>query len=175
MRRILFLIFSIFVFIIYISCLVTFITYSNYSFSTSATEFYFSNSEFSWPLPGYSEISSGFGLRSSPTSGASSFHSGIDIPAPEGTKIFSSTSGKVVYIDFNGANGYTIMIENNNMIFSYSHISPDFIVSAGDNIRKNQHIANVGPKYVSGIQNNPYKDSSRTSNKWCDNWNSSTF
>lgn len=67
--------------------------------------------------------------------------------------------GRVIYTDFNGANGYTIMIENENFIFSYSHVSPNFIVTVGDIVQKNQPIGNVGPKYIDSIINNPYIDS----------------
>ncbi len=49
-----------------------------------------SSSKFKWPIPGYTKISSKFGKRSSPTKGASSFHQGIDIPAPPRNK-FSFT------------------------------------------------------------------------------------
>ena len=45
-------------------------------------EYYFSNSEFFWPTPGYHTITSYFGKRNAPTSGASTYHSGIDIAAP---------------------------------------------------------------------------------------------
>lgn len=55
------------------------------------------NGEFIWPLPGYSYISSYFGSRNSPTAGASSYHSGIDIPAKEGTNILSVCSGIVTF------------------------------------------------------------------------------
>ena len=41
-----------------------------------------SNSIFKWPVPGYTKISSYFGKRNSPTLGASSYHLGLDIPAP---------------------------------------------------------------------------------------------
>ena len=51
--------------------------------------------EFCWPIPNHTYISSYFGRRTSPTSGASSYHSGIDIPAKEGTPIYSICSGKV--------------------------------------------------------------------------------
>lgn len=77
-----------------------------------------------------------------------------------GTKIYSSSSGKVTYLDFNGANGYTITIESNNTSFSYSHISANFIVNLGDIIQKGDYIANIGPKYITPISDNPYKDSS---------------
>lgn len=38
---------------------------------------------FAWPAPGYTKINSYFGKRTSPTAGASSYHKGIDIAAPE--------------------------------------------------------------------------------------------
>ena len=49
----------------------------------------FSNSEFLWPTPGYATITSYFGYRNAPTSGASTYHSGIDIGAPTRNKNFS--------------------------------------------------------------------------------------
>ena len=58
-----------------------------------------------------------------------------------------------------GANGFTIKIENNDFLISYSHVSPNFIVDVGDYVIKGQIIGNVGPKYVSNVPNNPYKDS----------------
>ena len=42
----------------------------------------------------------------------------------------------------------------------YSHVSPDFIIKNGDFVKQGQIIGNVGPKYVYGVPNNPYKDSS---------------
>lgn len=52
---------------------------------------------------GYTKISSYFGKRESPTSGASSYHSGIDIPAPEGTKFIAIADGKITFARFLGA------------------------------------------------------------------------
>ena len=49
---------------------------------------------------GYTRISSYFGKRESPTSGASSYHSGIDIPAPEGTKFIAIADGKITFTKF---------------------------------------------------------------------------
>ena len=111
--------------------------------------------------PNYHTISSPFGLRLSPTTGASIYHSGIDIPAPENTAIYSASSGIVTYLDFNGANGYTIMIQNSNTLLIYSHISPNFIVQLGETIHQNQKIGSVGSKYIPNIPNNPYTDSFR--------------
>lgn len=114
---------------------------------------------FMWPLDGYTYISSYFGYRNSPTSGASTYHSGIDIPAPEGTNILAVCSGTVTFASWGAGGGYTIVIENDDIKVSYCHVSPNFIVSKYDTVVAGQIIANVGPKNVYGIINNPYKDS----------------
>lgn len=102
---------SFFIFLFFLTLLICLF---QISYSSENQDFYFSNSEnseflenptfhynsnsiFSWPLFGYYTISSKFGYRVSPTTGASSYHSGIDIPAPEGTKIYSISNGKVIY------------------------------------------------------------------------------
>jgi len=122
--------------------------------------FNISGSIFYWPVPGYTRISSYFGKRNSPTAGASSFHQGIDIPAPAGTTLVAVFSGTVSYIGFNGSGGYAIHLENNNIEFIYHHVSPNYIVDIGDYVYSGQIIGQVGPKNVYGVKNNPYKDSS---------------
>lgn len=117
------------------------------------------NSNFIWPLPNYSYISSYFGYRDSPTVGASSYHSGIDIPAPEGTPILAVCSGKVSFASWGAGGGYTIVVENNTIKVSYCHVSPAFTVSRYDFVNAGDVISTVGPKNVYGIENNPYKDS----------------
>ncbi len=88
----------------------------------------------------------------------SSFHYGLDIGAPMGTNIIAVFSGEVTFIGFNGANGYTVTITNGNISSSYSHVSPNFIVHVGQYINQGEIVANVGPKNVYGVPNNPYRD-----------------
>ena len=45
---------------------------------------------YTWPLPGKTRISSYFGYRNLNLYGASNYHSGIDIPAPERHLLLSS-------------------------------------------------------------------------------------
>lgn len=113
-----------------------------------------------WPIPGYTYISSHFGLRDAPTEGASTQHSGIDIPAPEGTEMISIMDGKVVSTGWGGAGGYTVTIESSDGVykFSYCHADPKFIVEKGQVVEKGEVIGHIGPKYVTGPENNPYKD-----------------
>lgn len=114
-----------------------------------------------WPVEGHYKVSSEFGNRIAPTAGASIFHSGIDIPAPEGTKLISIMDGKIVSTGWGGGGGYTITIKSldGEYRFSYLHCSPEFIVNVGEKVKKGQVIGKVGSKNVYGIENNPYKDS----------------
>ena len=108
---------------------------------------------------GYTTITSKFGYRTAPTSGASSYHGGIDIAAPTDSNIIAICSGTVSSTGFYGAGGYTVTILNNNLSISYCHVSPVFLVYNGQHINKGDIIAKVGPKNVYGVPNNPYKDS----------------
>ena len=76
-----------------------------------------------------------------------------------GAKIVAISSGTVTYTGFSGAGGYTVTIKNDNFTISYCHVSPLFLVSVGEFILKGTVIANVGPKNVYNVPNNPYKDS----------------
>ena len=111
-----------------------------------------------WPLPTYTYISSYFGYRDAPTAGASSYHSGIDIPAPANTPIYSICPGIVTFASWGAGGGYTIVVIFDNISVSYCHVSPIMFVNRGDTVESGQIIATVGPKNVYGILNNPYKD-----------------
>lgn len=115
---------------------------------------------FLWPMPGYTNISSPFGHRKSPTGSGSGFHHGVDIPAPEGTKFVAINDGEITFRSFLGAGGYTITLSFDNYKVSYCHVSPNFIVNVGDIVKQGQVIGYVGPKYVYGVPGNPYYDSS---------------
>lgn len=131
----------------------TYIPYdNNYSFNIS-------NSRYVWPIPGYTSITSYFGKRYSPTAGASSYHKGIDIGAPQGTNLIAITSGKITFTGFLGGGGYTITLTNGSMQFTYCHVSPTYIVQKGDIVSQGQIIGFVGPKNVYGVKGNTYKDS----------------
>lgn len=128
---------------------------TNISFSTSSI-----SKNFIWPTPGYSKITSKFGYRSAPTIGAGTYHGGIDIAAPENSSIISVASGVIKYVGWYGANGYTVIIEHENNYESiYGHVSPTFLVSIGDYVKKGELIARVGPKYVDKKSYTTYRDS----------------
>ena len=105
-------------------------TLTDYStYNINEEDIYISDSGFAWPIPNFYHISSYFGHRTSPTSFASSYHSGLDIPAPESTYFLASISGTVTNASFKGSGGYTIIIQNEDILVTYCHVSPEFLVN----------------------------------------------
>lgn len=97
-----------------------------------------------WPVPSRSVISSGFGSRTSPISGRTETHSGIDIPAPHGTSIVAAESGRVIFAGRQNGYGNTVIIDHGNGFSTlYGHMS-SIQVSVGQNVTRGQHIARVG-------------------------------
>lgn len=118
-----------------------------------------SSSGFVWPTPGYTKINSYFGKRISPTAGASSYHKGIDIGAPEDSPLIAVVDGTITFTGFLGGGGYTITLSKNDMKITYCHVSPNYIVEEGNEVLQGQVIGFVGPKNVYGVIGNTYKDS----------------
>lgn len=126
---------------------------------------YVETGELLWPAPGYYGINSYFGKRHAPTSGASTFHKGIDIAAPQGSEYVAVTNGTITFAGFLGGGGYTVTLtdgnqENGVIKYSYCHSDPNLIVSVGQKVVKGQVIGKVGPKNVYGVEGNRYFDSS---------------
>ena len=100
--------------------------------------------QFAWPIPTHSHISSGFGPRPSPITGRDEFHTGIDIPAPTGTRIIAAADGYVRFVGWSGGFGNKIIIDHGGGYSTlYAHNSRNR-VSQGDRVSRGDHIADVG-------------------------------
>lgn len=120
----------IFIFIIFINIIYYYKSSPNIFSESIITDFAFSdNSDFAWPIPGFHNITSPFGTRIHPITQKKSTHQGMDISAPPGTYLYATYSGIVTLANYNGANGYSIHISNNNFTFIYGHVSPNYLVS----------------------------------------------
>lgn len=98
----------------------------------------------SWPVPGYTRVSSPFGYRIHPILGVKKMHTGIDIPAPTGSPVVSVDNGTVISSGVQGGYGNTVMIRHDNGLVSlYAHNS-QLVVSAGQRVEKGQVIAKIG-------------------------------
>ena len=100
--------------------------------------------ELIWPVPGSSRISSYYGYRVHPIFNTQKFHSGIDIPAPQGSPIVASDSGIVIYSGWQGGYGNVVMISHgNDVVTVYAHNSAN-VVSVGDYVDAGQTISLCG-------------------------------
>lgn len=97
-----------------------------------------------WPLPGCYEISSPFGTRTDPIDGTTSYHCGIDIPAPAGTSIHAVADGTVAWATSGSSTGNWTGIYHGNGLYSvYMHQSV-MLVSPGQTVHKGDIIGLVG-------------------------------
>ena len=89
-------------------------------------------------------ITSGFGYRTDPVTGASAFHGGIDFGASCGTPIKAAGTGTVLTAGSSGGYGnMTLINHGGGMATLYGHQS-SIIVSAGQSVTQGQVIGYVG-------------------------------
>lgn len=102
-----------------------------------------------WPCPSSSNITSGYGARSAPTEGASTYHKGIDIGASTGSSIVAADSGTVAIAGYSASAGNYVMITHGDGLSTmYMHCSK-LLVSEGDTVSKGETIAEVGSTGIS--------------------------
>lgn len=100
------------------------------------------------PISG-GRLSSGFGYRSRPTKGASTYHKGIDWATPVGTAVMASSGGVVSRAGWGSGYGYVIYIDHpDGRQTRYGHLSK-ILVSVGDHVSQGQKIALSGNTGVS--------------------------
>ncbi|MBK6981482.1 MAG: peptidoglycan DD-metalloendopeptidase family protein [Betaproteobacteria bacterium] len=93
-------------------------------------------------LGGY--YSSNYGYRIDPISGKSSFHTGVDVIATQGTAVMAAAGGVVSAVEFHAEYGNIVDIDHDNGLTSrYAHLLKS-TVKVGDVVMKGQLIAQVG-------------------------------
>lgn len=97
-----------------------------------------------WPLPGRTYLSSYFGNREDPFTGITSYHSGIDIPAPTGTEIHAACGGEVAWAYHSSTAGNWVGIDHGNGLYTvYMHMSK-ILVTEGQQVQTGDVIGLVG-------------------------------
>lgn len=112
------------------------------------------------PVPGAPRESSGFGVRTPPTAGASSYHQGVDFAVPDGTPVHPVAPGMVSFVGQRGGYGETVEVRHPDGSLSlYGHLSK-IDVQFGQQVTADQTIAlsghtgiATGPHLHLGIQN----------------------
>lgn len=104
---------------------------------------------FVWPCPSSTRITSDYGQRVSPTTGASSNHKGIDVGAAYGADIVAAADGTVKASTYSSAAGNYVMIDHGGGLYTvYMHAS-SLLVSPGQTVSAGQVIAKVGSTGIS--------------------------
>jgi uncharacterized protein (TIGR00156 family) len=97
---------------------------------------------FAYPLRG--RLTSPFGWRNDPISGARRFHNGIDLAANVGTAVRAAMDGRVSVVGTDAVYGrYVILTHNNGYQTLYAHLSR-FSVSQGANVTQGTKIGESG-------------------------------
>ena len=105
---------------------------------------------FGWPVPSCTYITSKFGPRYHPVTGAyQSTHTGLDIGASHGATIVASDGGTVTTAGEKGGYGNCVMIDHGNGYYTlYGHMS-SIAVSVGQSVSKGDTVGYVGSTGVS--------------------------
>lgn len=104
---------------------------------------------FRWPCPSSTRVTSDYGTRVSPMSGASSNHKGIDIGASVGADIIAAADGTVTAASYSSAAGNYVMIDHGGGLYTvYMHAS-SLLVSPGQTVSAGDVIAKVGSTGIS--------------------------
>lgn len=97
-----------------------------------------------WPVPGYTGITSQYGMRVHPITGAYKLHTGVDIGAPMGAEFVAAANGIVVKATFNSAYGNMVIIDHGGGVQTlYAHGS-EIIAQVGQTVTAGDEVLKVG-------------------------------
>ncbi|OGW39152.1 MAG: hypothetical protein A2Y97_13040 [Nitrospirae bacterium RBG_13_39_12] len=95
-------------------------------------------------LPVKGHISSGYGSRSHPMSGAKEFHSGLDVSASPGSPVRATADGIVSFSGWSGGNGNLVVLEHGHgfsTFFAHNKVNK---VKVGQKVKRDDIIGYVG-------------------------------
>ena len=97
-----------------------------------------------WPVPGYSTITSQYGMRVHPITGAYKLHTGVDIGAPMGASFVAAANGIVTKATYNFAYGNMVIIDHGGGVQTlYAHGS-EIMVQLGQTVSAGTEVLKVG-------------------------------
>ena len=111
--------------------------------SESISESYIGGA-FTWPVPGHTSLTSLYGMRVHPITGAYKLHTGVDISAGIGTPFVAAAKGVVSKATFNRAYGNMVIIDHGGGVQTlYAHGS-EILVQVGDEVNAGDEVLKVG-------------------------------
>lgn len=96
--------------------------------------------ELAWPIPGYTRITSKYGMRTHPITGVYKLHTGVDVSAPMGANFVAANDGIVVKAEYNSAYGNMVIIDHGGGVSTlYAHGS-EIMVQVGDMVKRGETV-----------------------------------
>lgn len=104
-----------------------------------------STGSLTWPVPCSTRVTSRFGYRSDPFTGANTYHNGIDIDGfnNDGNIIVAAADGTVITASYDSAYGNYVIIDHGDITTLYAHMS-GMAVSVGEYVSAGQTIGYLG-------------------------------
>ena len=97
-----------------------------------------------WPIPGYTTITSEYGMRVHPITGAYKLHTGTDIGAPMGADFVAAAKGVVTKASMTPAYGNMVIIDHGGGVQTlYAHGS-EILVQVGQEVEAGTPVLKVG-------------------------------
>ena len=97
-----------------------------------------------WPVPGYTRITSPYGMRYHPTLHVNKLHTGVDIGAPRGADFIAANDGIVTKASFNTAYGNMVIIDHGGGVSTlYAH-GDEILVQVGQVVKRGNPVLKVG-------------------------------
>lgn len=97
-----------------------------------------------WPVPGYTRITSQFGMRLHPILHVYKLHTGIDIGAPMRANFIAASDGIVIKAGYNIAYGNMVIIDHGGGVSTlYAH-GDEILVKVGQSVKRGDIILKVG-------------------------------
>lgn len=96
--------------------------------------------ELAWPIPGYTRVTSKYGMRTHPITGVYKLHTGVDVSAPMGANFVAANDGIVTKAEFNAAYGNMVIIDHGGGVSTlYAHGS-EIMVQVGDTVKRGETV-----------------------------------
>lgn len=100
--------------------------------------------EFAWPAPGYTTITSQFGMRLHPIFKVNRMHTGTDIGMPTGASIVAANDGIVIKSTYTTGYGNMVMIDHGGGVCTvYGHGSEN-VAQAGQVVKRGEIVMKAG-------------------------------
>lgn len=95
-------------------------------------------------VPVRGHLTSGFGWRRHPVSGARRLHAGVDLAAPSGTPVLAAADGAVVRSGWQGGYGLAVVLDHGHgLVTRYAHLSGIGVVR-GQPVHRGQRLGSLG-------------------------------